>query len=482
MIAVLLLFVFVALGAAGILWLRGRPGSVEIDWLGQIIVLDIGLALAALAVTIVLALVVWSLIRSAFRAPKSVSRAFSRRRHRKSLAAVREGLLAIGAGNVGRAQSASSQAQRLVPDEPLALLLKAQTAQLTGDGDAAASAFRSMLENPETRTLGLRGLYVEAKRVGDRKMAERFALEASKIQSGLPWAGRAVYEAQCRNADWDAALETLTRLSTAKIVDRETARRHRATLLTAEAVHLEANDPERAAHLANEAHQLAPDLIPAALVAGRQASRAGDVKRATKIVETTWIKEPHYELADVYAHARAGDSASDRLERVRTLARMMNVSDEGDIAIARAAIEAKNWDAAREALRPLVERGPSRRDCMLMAHIEEMEKGDTGAAREWLSRALSAKADPAWIAGDIVSEVWAPISPATGEVDAFRWRRPSEAGEGLLLDDGGRTDSFLSLTATRRPNTIEDDTTVVEDAIIADTKPPSKAGASASVS
>ncbi|MEM7568106.1 MAG: hypothetical protein AAF321_12825 [Pseudomonadota bacterium] len=332
-----------------------------------------------------------------------------------------------------------------------------------------------MLENPETRTLGLRGLYMEAKRHGDRKMAERFALEASKVQASLPWAGRAVYEAQCRNADWESALETLTRLSTARIVDRETARRHRAVLLTAEALHLEPNDPGQAASQAVEAHQLAPDLIPAALVAARQASRSGDVKGATRIVETTWIKEPHYELADVYAHARAGDSASDRLERVRTLARMMSVSDEGDVAIARAAIEAKQWDAAREALKPLIERGASRRDCMLMAHIEEMQNGDTGAAREWLSRALSAKADPAWVAGEIVSETWAPISPATGEVDAFRWRRPPENSEGLLLESKSSSDAFLTLTAARRPERIDDDATVVEDAIVADAGPNGKA-------
>ena len=222
--------------------------------------------------------------------------------------------------------------------------------------------------------------------------------------------------------------------------------------------------------MAGEAHKLAPDLIPAALVAGRQASRAGDVKGATRVIETTWVKEPHYALAEVYAHARAGDSASDRLERVRTLSRMMVASDEGDVAVARAAIEAKDWGAARAALQPLIERGPSRRDCMLMAHVEEMESGDTGAAREWLSRALSAKPDPAWVAGDIVSEVWAPISPVTGEVDAFRWRRPPESAEGLVLE-GRRDDAFLALAASRKQAPLAETATLVEDAIVADAEP-----------
>ena len=470
MIAVLLFLALVALGALAVIWLLDNPGTVEVVWLGQVVNLDIGLALAALVVFVILVVLLAKLISSLLRAPRTVSKGFARRRHRKSLSAVRDGLLSVGAGDIQHARDASLRAQRLVPDEPLTLLLKAQTAQLSGDGDAASSAFRTMLQNPETRTLGLRGLYVEAQRHGDRRLAERFALEAVKIKQDLPWAGRAVYEAQCRAGNWDAALETLTRLTEGRVVDRETARRHRATLLTAEALRVEGDAPEEAASLASEAHKLTPDLIPAALIAGRQASRAGDVKGATRIVETTWVKEPHYALAEVYAHARAGDSASDRLERVRTLARMMVASDEGNVAVARAAIEAKDWTAARDALQPQIERGPSRRDCMLMAHVEEMERGDTGAAREWLSRALSAKPDPAWVAGDIVTEVWAPISPVTGEVDAFRWRRPPENADGLLLE-GRRDDAFLTLAASRKEAPLTEAATLVEDAIVADAEP-----------
>ena len=272
MIAVLLFLALVALGALAVIWLLDNPGTVEVVWLGQVVILDIGLALAALVVFVVLVILLVKLISSLLRAPRTVSKGLARRRHRKSLAAIRNGLLSVGAGDIEHARDANSRAQRLVPDEPLALLLKAQTAQLSGDGDAASSAFRAMLENPETRTLGLRGLYVEALRHGDRRLAERFALEAVRIKQNLPWAGRAVYESQCRAGDWDAALETLTRLAEARVIDRETARRHRATLLTAEALRIEGDAPEQAAGLAVEAHKLAPDLIPAALVAGRQAS------------------------------------------------------------------------------------------------------------------------------------------------------------------------------------------------------------------
>ena len=49
--------------------------------------------------------------------------------------------------------------------------------------------------------------------------------------------------------------------------------------------------------------------------------------------------------------------------------------------------------------------------------------------REWLARAFNAPRDPAWTADGMISEIWQPISPATGALDAFQWRVPVEATE-----------------------------------------------------
>jgi HemY protein len=42
--------------------------------------------------------------------------------------------------------------------------------------------------------------------------------------------------------------------------------------------------------------------------------------------------------------------------------------------------------------------------------------------RAWLTRALSAPRDPAWIADGHVFERWLPVSPVSGRIDAFEWR------------------------------------------------------------
>ncbi|MCC7348227.1 MAG: hypothetical protein IT538_12600, partial [Variibacter sp.] len=153
------------------------------------------------------------------------------------------------------------------------------------------------------------------------------------------------------------------------------------------------------------------------------ASHGGELRRAAKLIEAAWRDTPHPELAEAYAHLRSGDSARERLARVQTLARLRPEHRESALALARAALDAQEFAAARAALAPLLA-NPTQRVAMLMAELEEAEHGDAGRAREWMSRAVRANGDPRWTADGMVSERWLPVSPVTGRIDAFAWRVP----------------------------------------------------------
>src|SRR5690606_22292462 len=220
--------------------------------------------------------------------------------------------------------------------------------------------------------------------------------------------------------------------------------RQRAVLLTAQALEIEDGDPEAALVKATEAHKLAPDLVPAAVVAGRILAAKGETRRAARILEKTWKRAPHPDVAEVYAAARPGDAPRDRLKRVRMLVQRRPDSVEGPVALARAAIDARDWAAARAALAPLVADRPQSRVCMLMAEIEDGEHGDRGRARQWVARAVRAPRDPMWTADGYASPNWAPVSPATGALGAFEWKVPVEGlafhGDGAMMvedDDPG---------------------------------------------
>jgi HemY protein len=178
--------------------------------------------------------------------------------------------------------------------------------------------------------------------------------------------------------------------------------------------------------LAQQAHGLAPDLVPAAAIAGRILASRGQTPKAAKIIQRTWKVSAHPDLATAYAFARVGDSPSDRLDRIQTLAKLTPMNNEGAIAVASTAIEAREWSTARAALLPLLDHRLTQRVCTLMARIESGETANTGKVREWLARAVNAPRDPAWTADGVVSNAWAPLSPVKGTLDAFEWRIPVE--------------------------------------------------------
>jgi HemY protein len=252
-----------------------------------------------------------------------------------------------------------------------------------------------------------------------------------------------VLEFRCVASDWSGALDRLDHNMKSGLVDKVTYRRQRAVLLTAQALAAEDADRDQAKSLALEATKLAPDLVPAAVLAARLLAESGELRRAGRIVEAAWRANPHPDLADAYAHLRPGDSARERLARIQALVAKSPGNVEAALALARAALDAQEFVVARQALAPLAI-VPTKRVAALMAELEQMQHGDEGRAREWMMRALKARRDPAWTADGFVSERWLPVSPISGRLDAFEWKDPLagddhagaliEAGETGILD------------------------------------------------
>ena len=420
MIRLVLFLVSVAFIAYGVASFADYPGDVTITWMGYHIetsVMVAGFAIVALALAIML---LWSIVRAILHSPEQVSLFFRHRRAVKGYLAVSRGLIAIGAGDLRAARAAAGEAARLSPGDPLALLLTAQSAQMAGDRSAAEAAFREMTRRDETKLLGLRGLYIEAQRRNDSDAARLAAEEAAKVRPATAWAGQAVLDYRCSAADWAGALDALDHMKRA--LEKPDYRRKRAVLLAARAQALQDIDRDTSRTLVLESVKLAPDLVPAAALAGRRLAESGEPRKARKILEAAWAANPHPDIAESYATLRLGDSARERLGRMQKLADKVPGQLEGALAVARAALDAREFATARAALAPYLS-APTRRVATLMADIEEIEHGDEGRVREWMTRAMHASGDPVWTADGVVSDRWLPVSP-NGRLDGFEWRVP----------------------------------------------------------
>lgn len=457
MVRVLIYLAVFACLAFGAVWLADRPGEVSVLWQGYRIETSVAIAAVGVVALAFLVLLAWAVLRFVFGLPSAFSLSSRARRRARGFEAVSRGMVAIGAGDPVAAGRYTGEARRFVPNEPLTLLLEAQTAQLSGDRAQAEAAFKAMLDKPETRVLGLRGLFVEAKRRGDMAAARAFADDAVRRSPSLAWANDALLDFHTNAGDWQAARTAVERRAALRLADKAEARRQRAVLLAAEALQERDREPEKALAAALEAVKLAPSLTPAAALAGRMLSERGDVRKASKLLEAAWREAPHPDIAAAYLDARPGDSALDRLNRATTLSKLRPADPESVLALAGAAIQAREFQKAREILKPLLAGGASVRACLLMAELEEAEHGAAGRVREWLARATRAPHDAAWVADGLVSDHWMPVSPITGRLDAFVWTvppatlgSPPQALDDVLvdLDDSTKLIEIKPLSAT----------------------------------
>jgi HemY protein len=434
MVRALIYLLLIAAVAIGLAWFADRPGELTINWLSYQIEVPLFWITVGALIALGLLLFVFSFISRLVSGPQRLRRHMKKKRQERGYEALRKGIFAVGAGDEAVAARYAIEARRALPKEPLTELLRAQSAQLSGDRRTAQRIFEAMADQSDTRLLGLRGLFLEASREGESEAARQFAARAMSLNPALPWPVHALFDMQCRSRNWQGALETLAIARNNRHLDRKTADRRRAVLLTAQAHELEASQSARAVELAFEAHRIAPDFVPAATLAGRVLAGQGNAYKAARVLARTWQYTPHPDLALGYAYARPGDSPRDRLARIRSLIVLTPDHVEARIALASAAVDAREWNEARAALLPLIAKNPTAKVCALMARIEGGEKRDAGRVREWLARAIRAPRDAVWMADGVVSNDWDPISPVSGALDAFEWRVPPDQSRAGLAD------------------------------------------------
>jgi len=450
----LLFYVVLVLGLGfGFSWLADRPGELSINWQGRDIEMSLMAAVTMIVSLIAAIMISWWLIRTILLSPRTVSRYFRANKRDRGYQALSTGLLAAGAGDAAMARKMNKRTKGLLnaDQEPLIHLLDVQAALIEGHHEDARKLFEAMAEDPETKLLGLRGLYLEAQRQGADEAAQHYAETAAEQAPHLPWAGAAALSYRTREGKWDEALRLLDRQRHAGTIESAVADRQKAVLLTARAREMVDSDPSSARDDALNALKLAPAFPPAAVIATKALLRQDNLRKAAKILEAAWKANPHPEIAEAYVRARMGDTTADRLKRAERLEKLRPLNPLSYDVVARAALEAHQFGLAREKAEASARLQPCEGIYLLLADIEEAETGDQGRERYWLSQAVRAPRDPAWTADGYVSENWEPVSPVTGKLDAFEWKVPVEQLAGPSLDHQPPAEAFDRAMASLPP-------------------------------
>jgi HemY protein len=443
------ILVFIALILAvgyGFSWLADRPGDLFIIWQGQRIEMTLMTAAVLVSALVASVMLVWWLVRVIWTSPHSVTRYFRARKRDRGYQALSTGLIAVGSGDAPLARRMLDRTKGLIraDSEPLIHLLEAQALLIEGKTEDARKKFEAMAEDPETRELGLRGLYLEAQRLGAHEAARHYAEKAVEKAPHLPWAAEATLEYRAQAGRFDDAIRLLETQRVLNGMDRKTHDRKKAVLLAGRALSRLDGDPKGAREDAVHALKLSPDLVPASLVAAKAYLREDNQRKALSVLEQAWKLTPHAQVASAYVEA-GGGSAADKLRRAQRLEGLQSHAYESLYAVAAAALGAREFALARAKAEAAARIDDRESAFLLMADIEEAETGDQGRVRHWLAQALRAPRDPEWVADGQASDVWLPVSPVSGRLDAFEWKSLHRARPGAIEDGNRAAEAFSRL-------------------------------------
>jgi HemY protein len=422
--------------AAGIAWVISLPGTLTLEFLGYRMQPPLGIAAFIAIAAIFLIIVLWGVLRRVLGAPYYLARRARERRRETGLTALADGFIALQGGDAARARQLAREARGNLPTNAAAQLLEARADLALGDMHAAREHYRALISNRKTALAALAGLYDQARQQGRQDAALTFAQKAIDIAPHTPWASEAVFDDLARKGMWAEALDMLNEEPAVTRDEKMRKRRRQAVIETARARQAEPTDPPAALDHALAALKAQPEFVPAALVAARVYINRGDTRRAMSLLRRVWRATSHPDVATLFASAVPGSSAVDRLRRMREIVDTPPQNRSAAIVFARAAVDAFEWAAARDALAPYLATNPTQAICMMMAEIEEEQSGDQGKAREWTNRAVRAPRDPVWTADGITADEWEPVSPVTGKLDAFEWRVPTSAVATRVTDSG----------------------------------------------
>ncbi len=427
--------IVIALLIAGAVFVADRPGEVSLVWQGWRVDTSVTVLVFGTVLLAVIAALLFHFLRLLIRSPNLIARSRRERRRRRGYRALSQGMVAVAAGDPAEAKRFARQADVLLAEPPLTLLLSAQAAQLNGDEKAAEKYFTAMLDSRETEFLGLRGLIMQALKRHDEAEALKLAERAKALRPKTQWVLASLFELQARSGKWADAEATLALASRRKALTAGESERHRAVMLYEQSRVATADNRDRdAVRLVAKAHALAPGFTQAAARYAEMLSSAGHTRQARKVIETAWAKAPHPELAAAYDAIFADERPLQRLKRFETLAARNKDHIESHIALAQAALKARLWGEARRHLADAGAREdnahPSPRVARLMAELEEEEHGDLPAARMWLARATTTTTpDTAYVCAACSGEVasWTSLCPHCRSFDSIEWRPPGRA-------------------------------------------------------
>lgn len=398
--------------------------KIDFFWKGIIFTGNTSTLLIGLVILIFIALIFQRIYLYIKQSPKRIKDSLKIKNYNKSFKAIVKAMAALYNNDDKELNFQSNILEKLLKNNPISIILRAEAAKKSKKFDIAENHYNTMLLNPDTKILGLRGLLEQNLKKQDYHHALIYAEEIYNINPRLDWIYKTIIQIIVRTKNWHKLIEISKNAFNKRIIPKTDYFKSISIAKYEIALIKESTSSIESSQLLKDANSDRPNFPPIVKKLANLLIQNNQLSKAKNLIFKCWSIEPHPMLFEELIEISKRENSS-IVSATSKLIKNNATSYDSIIVLVKANIIENNWIRSKELIKPVLTARPNKTICELMYEIEIGITGNAQKANSWKNRAALGDIEKTWVCKNsgTIQEEWSSVSEG-GFFDSLEWTWP----------------------------------------------------------
>ena len=398
--------------------------KIDFFWKGIVFTGNTSTLLIGLVILIFIALIFQRIYLYIKQSPKRIKDSLKIKNYNKSFNAIVKAMAALYNNDDKELNFQSNILEKLLKNNPISIILRAEAAKKSKKFDIAENHYNTMLLNPDTKILGLRGLLEQNLKKQDYHHALIYAEEIYNINPRLDWIYKTIIQIIVRTKNWHKLIEISKNAFNKRIIHKTDYFKSISIAKYEIALIKESTSSIESSQLLKDANSDRPNFPPIVKKLANLLIQNNQLSKAKNLIFKCWSIEPHPMLFEELIEISKRENSS-IVSATSKLIKNNATSYDSIIVLVKANIIENNWIRSKELIKPVLTARPNKTICELMYEIEIGITGNAQKANSWKNRAALGDIEKTWVCKNsgTIQEEWSSVSEG-GFFDSLEWTWP----------------------------------------------------------
>ena len=344
--------------------------------------------------------------------------------YQKGYQAFTQGMIALANKDYKNAILENKKVSKYLEDKSLSLLLMSETLKIEKKHKELEKVYQDMLQNNNTKTLGLKGLMNQSLYEQDYHHAFIYGEKLFNENHQIDKLYETLTNIIGKTNNWQKLIEINERALKFKIIDRKLYSINQSIAFYEISKIKIYSENSESINLMEKALKLREFFPPYVCLYIDLLINKNKLTTAKKYLFKAWTKNPHSEYK-AKIKILADKMKISFYDLAKYVTKDNESSYESRVLLSEALIEIDKWIDAKKQISNLLEHKPSKEVCLLMSKIEEGDTNDPQKINAWISRSNFGDLNKIWICSisNISQSNWSSVADS-GYFNTLEWKKP----------------------------------------------------------